>query len=584
MEKSEKILALLLFVVTFLFLQSFNAYHFYYMEQFQLFLTTPSYFFESISHPGGAMEYLSHFLVQFFIFPYLGALIEAFTLTLVFILTSTLFARLGNNRILFLAPASVFLSCLIACFDSNFYFQGILSFLFCLGFLLVFTSGRTSAVVNSLAFVSVPLLYWLAGPVSMLFAVSFFLIRLVNGKDKTRFYWLLLPVFASLISWLAVRYALIGEFRISFFPDFYYQHIFRPKLVIYLSWIFLLAWIPVVPFVGATYVIKKRKVYISAATQAVILLFLLWGGIVKYREWNFYGIKKLDYYERNEQWNKIILELKGKNVHNYLYQNYLNLALAQEGNLCSDVFHYSQNGSSSLMVSPEDKRATAPLLSDICFCIGDIASSMQYAFEGNESCPRGYSGRLLKRLVQTNLIYGEYAVAEKYIHILEHTLFYREWATSQRRFLYNDPLCRKDSLIAAKRECLPVQGSRDFGTAFPEILRILIAVNPSNKQAEDYLLVFCLLSKDLKSFSDFLFRSGHDETNIVSLPASFQQALLIYYESQPGKWKEKGISDETIRQYRDYKSLFIRNSRDPGLKLLMQKQFASTYWFYYQFI
>lgn len=48
----------------------------------------------------------------------------------------------------------------------------------------------------------------------------------------------------------------------------------------------------------------------------------------------------------------------------------------------------------------------------------------------------GYGNpRMLKRLVQTNLIYGAYPVAEKYIRILENTFYYKDWAKSQRKFL-----------------------------------------------------------------------------------------------------------------------------------------------------
>jgi hypothetical protein len=38
------------------------------------------------------------------------------------------------------------------------------------------------------------------------------------------------------------------------------------------------------------------------------------------------------------------------------------------------------------------------------------------------------SARALRRLVETNIVTGQYEVALKYISILEETMFYRGWA------------------------------------------------------------------------------------------------------------------------------------------------------------
>ena len=43
--------------------------------------------------------------------------------------------------------------------------------------------------------------------------------------------------------------------------------------------------------------------------------------------------------------------------------------------------------------------------------------------------------RQLQALVKINLVLGAHDVAEKYIQILEKTLFYREWAHDMRKFL-----------------------------------------------------------------------------------------------------------------------------------------------------
>jgi len=580
---SEVISAVLVLIVTFLILQWVGAYHFYYIEQFQLFLTTPLYFLESISHPGGLTEYISHFLVQFFIIPYCGAIIEAVVLLLVFLTSSRLILRSEKSKILFIAPATIFLSCLLMSFNFNIFPQSVLSFLLCIFCLNVFISLRNSVVRNVSSFVAVPLLYWLAGSVSVLFALCFCLYEFLFEKNKRRFYWLFLPAFACLISWLSVLLSFSGSFRVSSLPDLYFQPKLTPSVLIYIPWLLLIFWMPVIGFL-AKVDFFTREHYLTLGIQSLLFILLLGLGIKRYGDWESYKVKKLDYYARFEQWDKIITECKKGGIDNYLDMNYLNLALAQKGYLFEEMFQFNQNGPLCLEVLPKKSNVVAPLLSDIRFFVGDIALSQRYAFEGFETCSGGGSGRLLKRLVQTNLIYGEYAVAEKYIRILEHTFFYRKWATNQRKFLYNNSLCQNDPQISAARKCLPPLGDRRFSENLPLTMNTLAEINPGNRPALNYLLAFCMLSKDVERLIKFIAQYDSDELRSGRVSDIIQQAELMYYESHPEKWKEMGISSKTIRLYKLYKYTFFKNRQDPAIKEIMKEQFASTYWFYFQFV
>ena len=53
------------------------------------------------------------------------------------------------------------------------------------------------------------------------------------------------------------------------------------------------------------------------------------------------------------------------------------------------------------------------------------------------------SGRAYMRLAETNLINGQYAVAAKYLRALQHTLFYKKWATNAMSYLNNDEKIEK---------------------------------------------------------------------------------------------------------------------------------------------
>ena len=108
--------------------------------------------------------------------------------------------------------------------------------------------------------------------------------------------------------------------------------------------------------------------------------------------------------------------------------------------------------------------------------------------------------RMLKRLVQTNLIYGTYPVAEKYISILEKTYAYRDWAQSQRKYLYNDEVVESDPILGTRRRMLPDRNSLAMIKGLAGDLELFLEKGPANSAALQYLGAMYLLAKDLEGF------------------------------------------------------------------------------------
>ena len=78
-------------------------------------------------------------------------------------------------------------------------------------------------------------------------------------------------------------------------------------------------------------------------------------------------------------------------------------------------------------------------MSEVTLQLDMVAVSQRSAFEAMEAIPNGNkSARALRRLVETNLVTGQYEVASKYIAILERTSFYRGWAQKMKD-LIEDP-------------------------------------------------------------------------------------------------------------------------------------------------
>lgn len=82
-------------------------------------------------------------------------------------------------------------------------------------------------------------------------------------------------------------------------------------------------------------------------------------------------------------------------------------------------------------------------VSDNMLVNGYVNSSQRNAFEAMELIPNyNKSARVLIRLIDTSIVTEQYELAQKYISILDETLFYRKKARQMRRFVENPQLIK----------------------------------------------------------------------------------------------------------------------------------------------
>lgn len=583
MKYRTGIFFLLLFGFLFLFLQQTNAYHFFFIEQNQLFLFTGHYFTETVSSPGGFAVYISHFLLQFFIVPYAGTTITAGLLTLAAFLTALLCKRTAPGKPLYLLYSLPALLLLFVHFNFNYHIDGTVAFLLTLLFLYIHTGISSPYRRLAYAVLSVPLLYWLGGPVVNLYGACILLWEILFRKRIS--YLFILPLAeAVLLSLGSVWLASVGEYRSAFLPDVYLQRGIKPPAVIYFSWLSLPAIITAARLLG-NYNLDGRKSVkretITTLLQVTAIAGIAAWGLPKYMDTKSAYLKELNYLTRTKQWDKIIDGYEKKTT-TYLNLCYLNMALAEKGELAERMFSFDQRNKNGLMVPRNRSASISSLLSDIQFTVGNIAVSQQMAFENNVM-GTGNNPYMLQRLVQTNLIYGAYPVAEKYIDILDRSLFYRGWARDHRRFLYNDQAVDNDPLLGLKRRNLvtdnylshPLDRERDFFR--------MAESGPGNSTAAEYIGAAYLLDKNLSGFREFVEKYYGTELMPV-LPKSYQEAVLLAYEKEPGSPERFQIPQEVVKRFSEYKEKVIAG-RSSGINPMNQLQplYGDTYWFFLMF-
>ena len=530
---------------------------------------------------GGGALYISEFLSQFYIVLWGGPVISAFLLTWIVLLSSSVIKKIslrGDLPLVYLLP---WLSLLVMHLNYDYYEQGTIAYLFLLLFLWLYVRLK-SQIRFIYGICVIPILYGVAGPVVHLFAISVLLFEfLTNGKKKyASIVYLLIAVLSAVVG---VYLGVSRNLTCAFLPDAYCNPLQKAP-GIYYAWYAL----PVAMLLAAY--LRKYKTPASLkgrcwleGCQWLVILLLAYEGITHFGQLAALDQFRQDYYVRTGQWEKVISEFDQTVLSKRRMCN-LNLALAHTGQLSERLFEYPQRGIESLMLRWDQSVFTAELHSDLYYCMGIISTSQKFAFEALVSSRPSGNPRMLKRLMETNIITGAYPVAEKYICLLESTWYYKEWASSYRRFLYDDRAVEQDAVLGLKRRCWKAEA------AIPELytdpvstLIHLVPACPDNKAGLQYLTSFLLLNKDIGTYKT-LQETLYGTPAWPEMTESQQEAIVICNPNDPHFWLEHGVSV----MVRNKAITFMQKVQDSSRfgqspATVLASEYGKTYWFYYMF-
>jgi hypothetical protein len=524
----RKILATLYFAGCFIFFAFFYQYHLYHIEQVQLFRLSRDYIMEYFHKPASISSLIGDFLTQFYFLKFGGAVIITGCLFLLWYLLdsiiSILFSWKHSYIFSFLATAIV-----TSLHFSIYYPLGatisIILALVIFRFYILFT-GRNRIICG---LILVPVLYLATG-----FAVHLFLLLVLLYELKLK----------QIKSWLRWAYIFILILIVLILP------------VSVRSYFYLTA----------------RQAYQYPINELIkpIPDFKLESWFSLDCEWYFNHPDK-------------VIKLARKYPRlNLIVSYYHNLASAAVNKLPENLLLFNQQGMNGMFIPYNYGTDYISVIfgNEVYYFIGDINASQHFALMANTGSPKCASSRMTRRLVETNIINGEYAAAGKYIKMLKQTIFHRQWAHNMEQYLYNDELCSSTPWIARKRAQIPLTDHINADTDyFISTLYYLLEDHPDNRAALDYFLCSCLLHKDIVSFYNAIMDYGYPEIN---LPELYQEALIVYFEQnkEDKNFKNFRFSNKVIQHLMSYEKKFYQSK---GNKKALVQDFGSTYWFYYHF-
>ena len=363
-----------------------------------LFLLNADYFMERIVVPGGFAQYVGESIVQFFQNPLSGAITYAVLFVLVQQLTSVWLRRL----LPVLKPLWRFVLALIpslllwrVAMIPSVPLTPTIAVVLVLGAGCLVLSLKRYSRLAALCLL-IPLMYWLAGPAALLL------------------------------------------------------------LLCYLRWVPLTGCLLALCVIGSSYLAPYPLRVVAQGID------YMWS---EEKPMGTYEEMECDMLVRMRAWDEILM--KFRNPESPAVQSAFLLATYQTGQISQGELlgrmiatpgsaDYTPSvltrGRQHLIVS-FGSLPSAFMVSDIALLMNLPNISQRAVFEAMEFIPNyNKSGRALKRLVETAVITGQYALARKYLAILEESIVYRDWALSMRPLVEHPEQINGHRLYEKSRE------------------------------------------------------------------------------------------------------------------------------------
>lgn len=557
-----------------------------FQEQYQMFLFDTNYFLERIVLPGGLADYISEFLVQFYYMPVLGGTIIALLLMSIQAISWGLMKQYGMKAVfpgyLLSFVPSIVLWCAMGDQNLLLSFVVALSGALLMGWIHNRFHNRLVKVVFEL--VSTALVYWFLGPVVFLYAALMIGDTLMKGKQNGHILsslgysacLLILTVAWILLTTQSLQYPL---YRIFSGLNYYrYPGTVSPLPLGVMIWTVVVVFFGMVPD-GHAWIKKLQQSKVVMALAYVLVIVASWFGIKASFDEMTYDLIDYDFLVRTEQWDKIIEKAEKKPATTPLSVSCVNLALSQKGMLADRLFEFYQNGGEGLFPTFTRDMISPVSTAEIFFRLGMVNDAERYMFEAQEAIPNyRKSARLTRRIIECEIINGNYMVAAKLLRRLQKTLFYSNWANQTMALLSNEKAINQHPIYGKLRKYR--EKKQDFlfsDREMDQMLGLLFLNDNHNKMAYEYLVCYELLQRDMEKFMQY-YPLGRF-VDYDHIPRSFQEILI-------GNWMKThsdprtipySVDAQNVNNTLNFIQLYMQNPKDPQLG---QQPYVSNAWHY----
>ena len=274
-------------------------------------------------------------------------------------------------------------------------------------------------------------------------------------------------------------------------------------------------------------------------------------------------------------WDKVRSLTEGSRPSD-IFAYYHNLAMAMEGHLADSLMYYYQPFERGLFLPVGEKSGQLRIAasSEVWYRLGEMTMAEHSAMLAQLFSPEHFGVPYLKRLAQINLVNRQDEAALKYLHLLSEEPGCEKWVSDHIPGQESKEVKRE---LASLRTLVHKSDVVHAPTEYRKLLKCLLASNPDNLLARQYLLCLDILVKDLESFIED-YDPSRDDSRL------YDEAVLIFLAQRasmtPENFAHFGISPQVLQEFSDYNNMVTSNN---GAMEPMQRKYGKTYWFFYQY-
>jgi len=586
-------------IFAWIFLVGKNADTLYYMQDRGRWNDTMVYFHECVRMPGGFLSWAGSYLTQYFYYPAYGAAILILLWMLSFCVAWRSFHIRWELTYLLFVPLVALLCTQVQLGywvyfmkDIDYSFYHSLGFFFAL--LLSVDYLRKVKYGGYIQMVLVAALFYY--PLGIYALLASVLVALRMFKDNWRTDW---PAFLLLF---AVCYTvplletsgttlmrpdepwLFGLKRFEIGPVRDY------RLIAPLGWVLLSSLF--IPLLG-----KQNRDKISTKGLVISQLLMLVVAFGAYRIVNERNFSDSNYHAElkmlravdEQRWDDVLYEFNSaKGNPTRMMVLYRDIALLNRGELLNRYRYNNRPANPTVMSDSIVVRICDTTGDFIYYNFGETCFGIRRAIE--HCMHYGFSYYTLRVLARCALINGEYDNVRKYLRLLEHSTFQKEWASELRPYLEDTTLIASSPRFALVKRLYnggsSMVGSDDYYVE-PTLIHKLSHTATDNPEILDLALAYCLQDKDMNCFWAQVIRQ-HTLFPEKPFHPHIQEAMLLFHnelKTGPEDLSFLNIDPQIVARY----NLFIGRVREYGrsgmninqIGTSLQPEFGDTYWWDY---
>lgn len=601
------ILALVVFVVLAFYELVVNNSDTLFMAQGRSLFTDNCQFFKALcTSPGCVIAWLGCYLTQYFYYPNIGSAILIAIWCVTYFVTKKAFKLNNNWSFLAILP----ISCLLVSIIDNgywlyyikqpgYWFRESLGFLFTVSCVYLCTCFKKNLVLKCVLVTLIAAFgYYAFGYYALLAILYVGIIEWLN----TNFSVMQKSILTILVMILLIAVPMITcnlffteiraeEALYGGFPQF---NMDKYHSVLCETPFYILCVVPLLLIFVSALQEKKAISGLSAYIYRFAFIVILLGVSYVVDSKNFdnynYHAEFRMYRATDEcRWDDVLEESANYQTDPTREMVILNhIALLNKGNMGTDMFKYNNFGEPPYVIDSLSVHMVQTAGPIIYYNHAKTNYAIRWCIEN--SVEYGYSFNETKILIRSALVNGEWDVARKYINILKHSKYYKEWAEKYEPILKNHLLIKKypefDNII----ELYNNMGSvLDGDNGLCEMYILNYFANTLNKDSNllgELTLNYALLQKDIQLFWPrfFLYAQKHKGQE---MPIHYQEAAYLYgnLEHQVDI-SHMPFNKDVIERYASFQQV-SQQYLQQGMQAqqvgeLMKSQFGNTfYWFYF---